>query len=162
MKDWFQNLESREQLMVTVGAIFTGLAFLYILLWRPLSTQTTKLENRVEAQQETLDSLARLEGRVSAPSNGGSSGSPRGQSLVVLVSQTVDKFKLDGALKSSQPAGGGRSIRVQFEDASFDTMVSWLGELQQHHGLSVQSASFNRRELSKGRVDSSLTLERRQ
>lgn len=162
MKDWFQNLDTREQLLVTAGALFTGVALLYLMLWRPLSTQTAKLENRVEAQQETLDSLARLEGRVSPPSSGAPGSGPRGQSLVVLVSQTVDKFKLDGALKSSQPAGGGRSIRVQFEDASFDTMVSWLGEMQQHHGLSVQSASFNRRELSKGRVDSSLTLERRQ
>ena len=161
MKEWFTSLESREQTIVTVGAIFTVLALIYLLLWRPLGTQTAKLENRVASQQDTLDSLARLEGRVSPPSSAPASGSPRGQSLVVLVSQTVDRFKLDSALKSSQPAGGGNSIRVQFEDAPFDTMVSWLGELQTHHGLGVQSASFNRRD-QNGRVDSALTLERRQ
>ena len=36
MKDWFDSLESREQLFVTAGAVIVVVALIYALLWMPL------------------------------------------------------------------------------------------------------------------------------
>ena len=45
MKDWFDSLETREQVFVAVGAIFLLVALVYALLWMPLD------KNHRQAQQ---------------------------------------------------------------------------------------------------------------
>ncbi len=157
MRDWFDNLARREQIMVAAGAVVVVIALFYLLVWSPLSSGNERLRDSVQAKQDTLAELARWEGRVTPPS-GDRSNARGGQSLVIVVSQSASGFQLAGALKSSQPVNAN-SIRVQMENASFDTLVSWLGELHQRHGLSVRSASFTRTGQS-GRVNSTLTLER--
>ena len=158
MKQWFEGLAKREQIIVGLGAVLVILALFYLLVWSPLTNGTERLQRSVADKQALLANLARWQGRLSPPQSGSGAAASAGQSLVVLVSQTVDRFELSSSLKSSQPAGSS-AIRVQFEAAPFDTLVIWLGELQKSHGLSVQSASFNRTAAS-GRVDSTLTLER--
>ena len=36
MKDWFDSLESREQIFVAMGAVIVVVALIYALLWLPL------------------------------------------------------------------------------------------------------------------------------
>ena len=83
-----------------------------------------------------------------------------GQSLVVIVDSTLAQRSLSGALQRSQPTGQN-GIRVEFQNASFDDLVLWLGDLSGRYGLRVQSGNFSvSTQSNPGRVNASLTIER--
>lgn len=159
MRAWFDSLAPREQLLVALAGALTVVVLIYLAVWLPLSTGSARLESRVEDNRLLLAELRQLQGRVSPPSSGSATGAQsRGQSLVVIVDSTVRQRGLGTALKRSQPTDGN-AIRVVFENAAFDTLIEWLGQLSTQHTIEIESASFSNRS-ERGRVDSTLTLER--
>jgi type II secretory pathway component PulM len=90
------------------------------------------------------------------------SGAPAGQneSLVVIVDNTLRQRGLYNSLQRSQPIAQN-GIRVEFENAAFDDLVLWLGDLGQSYGLHLQSGSFSRNTAgTAGRVNATVTVER--
>ena len=83
---------------------------------------------------------------------------PQGQSLVVLVDRTARASGLGGNLKRNQPDGDG-ALRLRLEDASFDSLMGWLADLEAEHGIRVNTASFDQAG-AEGRVNCSLRLTR--
>lgn len=159
MKAWFEGLAPREQILVALAAVLTVIVLVYLAVWLPLDRANARLEARVESQRELVTELRQLRGRVSAPTAGGqTSAGGAGQSLVVVVDSTVRQRGLGTTLKRSQPLDGD-SIRVTFENAAFDALVEWLGQLASQHGIEIGTASFSSR-TEAGRVDATLTLER--
>ncbi len=75
-----------------------------------------------------------------------------------MVDQTTRKSGLAGVLKRNQP-NGENGIRVRFDDAPFDQVLSWLGNVQGDYGLSIVSASFDGG-AQIGQVTANLVLER--
>lgn len=158
MREWFEALAPREQVMVGFAGALTVLIVAWLGIWAPLDGGADRLERSVAAHRQTIAQARRLEGRLSAPGAARSTVAGRNQSLVVIVDSTIRERGLAASLRRSQPTGQD-SIRLQFENAAFDTLVEWLGDLAGRYGLEVSSASFlNRAE--PGRVDSTITLER--
>ncbi|WP_405238713.1 type II secretion system protein GspM [Lentisalinibacter orientalis] len=158
MKDWFQGLAPREQMLVALAGVLTVVVVIYLGVWLPLDRANSRLENQVESQRELVTDLRQLRGRLPSPSAGGTASAPGGQSLVVVVDSTVRQRGLGTALKRSRPLDGD-SIQVSFENVAFDALVEWLGQLGSQHGIDIGAASFSNR-AEPGRVDATLTLER--
>ncbi len=158
MKAWLEGLEARERLILLVGSVFTFAALVYMLVWEPLNTRSEQLREDLISTNETIEELIRFEGRI-APPTAGNTGASGNRALVLLISQTVTQFSLNDALQSSKPSGNDSTVTVRFENAGFDSLVAWLEELRNSHGLDIRSASFRQSGLS-GRVNSTLTLER--
>lgn len=159
--DWFDTLESRERIMVSVAAVFVVFAIFWFGLWVPLDSRHAATAQRVETWQSSLAALRPLKGQVQAAGNNQPVSTGSNQSLVVIVDNTLRQRGLYTALQRSQPTPGGNGIRIEFEGAAFDDLVLWLGDLHRLHGLIVQSGSFSVASgSSPGRVNSSVTLER--
>jgi type II secretory pathway component PulM len=77
---------------------------------------------------------------------------------VVIIDRTARQVGLASALVSQIP-NGENSIRVRLDNAQFDIVVSWLGQLHQQYGLDIESASFDKT-AKVGVVNSSLNLTR--
>ena len=78
-----------------------------------------------------------------------------GESPIVLVGRIGGETGLGPAMRGTQPNGTG--VRVQLEGASFDTMITWLAALEQHHGLAIESISVDRT-AHPGLVNASVTF----
>jgi general secretion pathway protein M len=75
----------------------------------------------------------------------------------VIIDKTTRQSTLAAYLKTNQPEGDAE-VRLRFEDAPFDLLVTWLGEIGQQHGMVTVSANFDA--TSPGRVNCSLILSR--
>ena len=160
MKDWFELLEVRERLFVLVGSLFVAGALVYFAIWSPLDRGQITLSSNVSALERSLAELRPLQ--ASLINSGGSQTAIAGlnQSLVVIVDTTLHERGLYAALQRSQPTRDN-GIRVEFENAAFDDLVLWLGDLGSRYGLQVIAASFSATVSdSQGRVNASVTLER--
>ena len=53
--------------------------------------------------------------------------------------------------------GNDGSVRVQMQGAGFDSLVRWLGSLQQRYGITVRELTAQR-STAPGNVDAGITL----
>ena len=160
MKDWFANLEQREQWLVGGGGIVVLIIVLWAFVWLPLDRGQQRLESGVQVWQQALSDIRGIAAQGSQP-DGDSQGRREfdSQSPVVIVDQTLRARGLNNSVQRRQQTPNG--IRVEFEDVAFDQLVVWLGELYASSGLAVQNGNFALRSNNEpGRVDANVTLER--
>src|SRR4030095_7009495 len=93
---------------------------------------------------------------TAAAQTGGAVDAPTGESLVVLVDRTAREGGLRGAPRAQSP-NGEAGLRLRLEAAAFDTLVEWLGQLQQRHGVHIEGANFDATG-NPGLVNASVTL----
>ncbi len=150
-------LGARERRVASVLAGFLGAALFYLLVWSPVESGLARARVRlasVQAQlarvQEQAAAVAsvRAAPRVTLPAN-----------LVAALGQAADRHGLREQLKRVD-AEGASAVRVQVEDASFQSLVAWLVELQQQLGLRAESATLERH-ANPGNVNARLLLRAR-
>lgn len=160
MKDWFENLEAREKLFVSAGAIIVALSLVYGFVWAPLDRNHSQISASVSDWQQSLAELRPLKGVV----QGSASSTPRTvtgqQSPIIVVDQTLRSRGLEQFRRRSQPTTSN-GIRIEFENVAFDELVLWLGDLADQYGMHVQAGSLSAGGRSgPGRINATLTLER--
>lgn len=161
MKGWFASLESRERLFVGAAVAVLVLAIAWFGIWRPLDTGQKATAERVAIWKSSLSALRPMRGQLQSAGSAQPDSAGQNQSLVVIVDSTLRQRGLYDSLQRSQPTPGGNGIRVEFENAAFDDLILWLGDLHRQYALQVQSSSFSITSAeNKGRVNSTLTLER--
>jgi general secretion pathway protein M len=76
----------------------------------------------------------------------------------MVVDRTTRDAGLAVNLKGTEPSGIS-GVRVRFEGASFEQLVTWLLRIQQEYGLAIQAATLEKTD-APGRVNASLTFVR--
>ncbi len=161
MKDWYDNLEAREQVFVLAGAVFVAIALIYFVLWAPLDKNHRQIAANVDNWERSLAELRPLQSLIASGNAGSTStimSSP--QAPIIIVDQTLRIRGLEQYRRRSQPTANN-GIRVEFESVAFDELVLWLGDLGTQHDLHVQAGSMSIvTQAGPGRINASLTLER--
>lgn len=161
MKDWYDNLEAREQVFVLGGSVFVLIALVYFVLWAPLDKNHKQVAANVANWEYSLAELRPLRSMVAA----GDTATPRvsggsQQAPIIIVDQTLRSRGLEQYRRRSQPTANN-GIRVEFENVAFDELVIWLGDLGSQYDLHVQAGSMSvQTQAGPGRINASLTLER--
>jgi general secretion pathway protein M len=159
MKAWFEALQPRERVFVLSALAAILLAILYFGLWSPLNKAHANLRSSVQTWATALAEIRPLQSQLQSASLNTAQASGN-ESLVVIIDNSLRQRGLYSALQRSQPTAQN-GIRVEFENASFDDLILWLGDLATSHGLQLQSGSFSSTAVdSAGRVNATVTLER--
>ena len=162
MKNWYENLEAREQIIVLVGAVIVMVALIYSLVWIPVDKRHTQVANSVTNWERSLVELRPLRSLAASSSvrDGAASVCSSQQAPIIIVDQTLRSRGLEQYRRRSQPTTAN-GIRVEFENVAFDELVLWLGDLSQQHAMQVQAGSLSQAsQAGTGRINASLTLER--
>lgn len=140
LKAWYANLQAREQRIVGIGAIVVAALLLFGGVLLPLESAVSSAVKTRDAKREDLAWM-----RVNAPeiqAGAIAMTTATGEAPVVLVDRVGREAGLGSALRGTQPSGTG--VRVQLEAAPFDTMITWLANLDSHYGLAIESISVDR------------------
>lgn len=154
MNTWFEQLNPRERAVMIIGGAVAVLIIAWSLAWTPLRNATSDLELAVSEMQGMAADMRRLEA-IGVPLRAPVVST---ESLVLVVDQTHRAHGLGGTLSRNQP-DGENGIRVTFQQVPFVQLVSWMGALEQGHGISVVSANLDGTQ-ETGLVDVSLVLRR--
>jgi len=158
LRTFWLGLAPREQRILQLGAVVLLFLLLWLAVWEPLRTARDAARIRVAAAAGDLATM-----RAVAPllrDMGGVGGPDAGdtRSLLVLVDATARGSAVGEALLRVEPVAGDQ-VRVYFEGAGFDALVTWLGELEARHGVVIGDLTVNRA-AGVGRVDARLLLQR--
>ena len=153
MREWFSQLNQREQMSLFVLGVVVALYLLYVLIWSPLDTRRNDL-----AVQNTAiaGSLSRVDAMVSEllqlRDNGGNRTARR--NLTSVVNQSTKRMQLP--VSRLQPNSRG-DIQVRLENAAFDDVMSWLHEMEYREGLLVREVSVTQTSTT-GRVNATVRI----
>jgi general secretion pathway protein M len=160
MSAWWESLQPRERAIISGGSLALVIFLAFWLGFRPLFKHADDAKERVAEKSILLADLravaAELGNRRATVSD-----LPRSnESLVVIVDRSTREIGLASALKRNEPLGAS-GIRVRFENASFNQVMSWLGLLNSQYGIEIESAAFESTS-DIGKIQASLTLQRGQ
>lgn len=156
LRNWYQSLQQRERHVLLAGAVALGVMLMYAAILHPYFSSKKQLEQQVADRQQLITWMKPAAVQIQSLRGQQPSAMPAGQSLLAVVDKSAGDAGFGSALKQVQTENDG-SVRVQMQGAGFDSLVRWLGELQQRYGISVRE--FNaQRSSAPGSVDAALTL----
>jgi general secretion pathway protein M len=137
MKEWFSQLNQREQMSLLLLCLAMTLYLLYMLVWSPLDSRREEL---LVQNTAVAESLARVDAMVSELLQLRSSGTrPAGnRNLMSVINESTSRLQLP--VNRLQPNSRGE-IQVRLEDAAFDDVLQWLHQMEFREGLLVRELS---------------------
>ena len=150
----FEELAPRERRLVYLAAGLVVAAAIYSIVVLPIQAYSSRAASRVAQKSADLAWMQQVAPQVMAAGAVGGGGS--GESMVVLVDRTAREAGLGASVRDQSPSGEN-GLRLRLEGAQFDVMVAWLVNLQQQHGVTVDSANIDAA-TDPGLVNASLTL----
>lgn len=157
LETWWKGRELRERQVLLGGAVVVALIIAWALIWQPLGAARDEAAAQLEARQQDLAFMKAASAELQSRANQDTAAAPRGgKSLLALADASAREVNLGGALQRVEPLDRGR-VRVEFRQAGFDQLASWLAGLRRDYGIRVEDFSASRVG-GVGLVDARVTL----
>ncbi|MCW8900672.1 MAG: type II secretion system protein M [Gammaproteobacteria bacterium] len=149
MKDWFSSLTQRERTLVQLAGTVIILFIFYLIIIEPISSSYTKNKNNVASATETLEWMQAASVEIKQLRGGHELAErPKDKQFTLsLVDRSARKSGLAEVMKRVQPEGD-LGVRVWFENAAFDQLITWLATIESEHGLSVNEINIEQTEMT--------------
>jgi type II secretory pathway component PulM len=126
VKDWFEQLNQREQLSVLVLGMVLVLYLLIMLIWSPLDEMRDDMARQNRGVAGSLKRVDAMASEVMSLRQNGNAKAPR-RNLTALINRTTAEHKLE--VSRLQPNSRGE-IQVRLEGAAFDDLLAWFHQLE--------------------------------
>ena len=148
MKEWFSQLNQREQLSLLLLGLALLLYLLYILVLSPLESQREQLAAQNRAVTESQGRVDAMVSQLLQLRQGGAKAGAK-RNLTSVINQSTSRLQLP--VMRLQPNSRGE-IQVRIENASFNDVLKWLNEMEYTESLLVREVSVTPA-ASAGRVN---------
>ncbi|GEM_PF-1282273 len=140
------TLSGREQVVLGCGGLLVLIILMYQFLYRPAHIAKATMQNNIGDLRSNLVWLReQVEhgveggGQTSTVNNAG-----EGQSLVAVLESVARANNLEGSIQQLTPGDSDNQVRLVLDNASFNSWVKWVSELEQKYGVIVESATVER------------------
>lgn len=148
----FANLNRREQLWLTAGALISLTLLFILLVWRPLNTANMQLQKSLQTKENLLSWMQAVADEVQQFKAAGIDIAP-GQPLPERTQQLVRELGLNADPPRSSNDG---SLELRFEQVEFNRLLTLL-DRSSRDGAILQNLSLQALPQS-GYVSARLTL----
>ncbi len=159
MKQWWQSKSQQEHLALIFGAGAVLILLIYLVIWLPFTRDLDKQALHVESQTATLRWMQDNVGLVQRMrASQGGSRQAFNEALLTLVDRTAKGIRLRDQIERIKPQGD-KTVQLWIEQAPFDTLIRWLGQLTEQHGLEIESLNIDRQD-APGLVNARVVVQR--
>ena len=137
MKEWFSQLNQREQLSLLLLGLALLLYLLYILVLSPLESQREQLMAQNSAVTQSQGRVDAMVSQLLQLRQGGAKAGAK-RNLTSVINQSTSRLQLP--VMRLQPNSRGE-IQVRIENASFNDVLKWLNEMEYTESLLVREVS---------------------
>jgi general secretion pathway protein M len=142
MKNWWQQLNLREQKLVASMSVVIAIFILYSVIWQPINNNLSKTKKKLERQQQLLIWVEENTARYKQASITGQKSS--NASLTSIVNRTANQQKISIARMQPQ----SKDLQVWIDEVSFSDLLQWLALLSNREGLQVKNIDISNTEKS--------------
>jgi general secretion pathway protein M len=138
MKAWWQQLNGREQQLVTAMAIAILIFVFYSAIWQPLNEGLADAQSKLTKQQQLLswvkENTALYQEAKKSVGKSSFSGS-----ISSVANSSARKYKL--TITRMQPQGN--DLQVWIDSTPFTQLLFWLEHLANNEGLQVKAIDLS-------------------
>ena len=137
MSGWWNDLSSRERLLVIIAGVLAGVLLLSLGIMRPLAEWRASAASNANAARSAYELTA-----AAAAVAGGrdESATPSGSLRDALVAST----RAAGIVLVRIGSDADNRIEVQIEPVAADIFFAWLAELENRYGVTLSTADLAR------------------
>ncbi|WP_425408608.1 type II secretion system protein GspM [Hyphococcus sp.] len=150
MTGWWNDLSSRERLLVACAALLAGALLLSLVIVRPLFGWNSSADSKVRQARDAYEmtaAAAAVSGRASTPA--AASNTPLRQAILSTASNAGIELVRIGSASDSR-------IEIQAAPADSEILFAWLSELESTYGIHVTFADMTKGDM--GRVNSQILV----
>ena len=155
LRDQWNKLAPGERHLAMAGSVVLGVVLLYVLMWLPVQKELARLRVNVPEERAQLQSM-RAQAAAIKPLRARSGTAPAAGTLLAVVEQSATARGLRGSITRME-ADGSTGVQLTLDAVSFNSLLSWLSDLQDSHTLLVDSASMDAH-TAPGTVNAKLKL----
>jgi len=137
MKAWWQQLNTREQRLVSVMSVLMSIFILYGLIWQPLTENIEKTTLKLERQQALLTWVTENTQRYQQAKRNARASSDASLSSIVNRTSSANNI----TITRMQPQGD--DLQVWIDEISFNQLLTWLEQLAVSNGLQVKNIDLS-------------------
>ena len=141
LRDIWGQLAPRERRLVAAGGAGLALVLTYLMLLVPLKQELARLRNSVPEAQLQLAQM-RAQAALIQPLRGRAASLPAPGTLVSVIDQSATGHSLRKQL-SRLEADGSNGVQITADAVSFNSLITWLTELREGHGVLVDNLSLD-------------------
>ncbi|MBW9256199.1 MAG: type II secretion system protein M [Candidatus Thiodiazotropha sp. (ex. Lucinisca nassula)] len=159
MKQWWLSKTPQEHLAMIVGGTAVLLLLIYLIVWRPFQQSLEQKALLVKSQESTLQWMKDNADLVkNMRSDQPAKVAASNEALLTLVDRTAKRVQLRQQIKRIKPQGDD-SVQLWVEQAAFDTLIRWLGQMTQEYALNIESLNIDRQD-APGLINARVVLQR--
>ena len=145
MKDWWNNLQTREQNFVLAAVIVVTLFLFYSIAWSPLVSARDNQRMQVENNQQLLSWMKSKSTEVKQLklTNPNLLRSDNKRSLLAIVDSMANRLGLRAAIRQIQP-DGPHAVTIWIDEIDFDALSRMLGQLDKNKNVIVHEANITK------------------
>jgi len=159
MKNWWLGLLPRERLIVAAGVLVLVIFIFVTRVLLPLNDKLDIARSDVASQQELLSWLQPRAAELRQRRTSGDQPQQEtisASDLLVVADRQAKAAGLADSIKRTNPEAGS-GVRMVLEQARFDDLLRWLGQLYRQHGVEVESLAVTKKDQA-GYVDARVSL----
>jgi len=140
MKNWWQQLNIREQKLVGSMSVVIAIFMFYSVIWQPLNNNLLKTQKKLDRQQALLIWVDENTARYIKTNKTGKTSSSA--SLTSIVNRTANRNQISIARMQPQ----SRNLQVWIDEVVFTDLLQWLALLSNQEGLQVKNIDISNTE----------------
>ncbi len=155
LRDIWNKLAPGERRLAMAGGVVLGATLLYMLLWQPVQKELTHLRTSVPEERIQLLRM-RAQAASIKPLRARSGSPPAAGTLLSVIEQSATTRGLR-VFVTRMEADGGSGAQLALDAVPFNSLLSWLADLQDSHSLLVETVSMDAH-TTPGTVNAKLKL----
>ena len=140
LRNTWNSLQSRERLVVGVGAAILLALLGYSIVWAPVQRDLSNLRIDVPKQRTQL-ALMRVQAKQVAQLRGSALAKIASGNLLTKLEQSAQNRGLRENITRMEP-DETNSVRLSLDSVDFNALLRWLKELQTQNGIRPESATI--------------------
>ncbi len=153
---WYEGRDPQERPIILGVALLVVVALGWVAVWNPIYEWRDNQQSRYARAQTLVDWMQANEkaARVAA-STSPKPGANSNRALIPVITRSANAHGLK--LNRLQPEQNGM-VSVVLESQPFNKVITWVSQLQENNGVTVQTASFDPEE-EPGYISANLRLK---
>ena len=149
-------LTQRERTLLFVGVAVMLFGMGYAFLFAPLKTESKRIQQQIQAQQQIYQHLQSVEQRVNLLRQSAIDSPVTPVDVPAVITESSQQLALQGDLQQQNATPD--SVEVVMQKIPFNQLMNWLAVLHQQYGLVVSVLDTQLAEVESDIVNGRLTL----
>jgi general secretion pathway protein M len=140
LQQYLQRLNPRERYILIGGAVL-AIVIIILGITMPLQSRVNAAQARVQQKRNDLVWLRMMSPQLMSLQTARPAATLR-ESLAALVDRTAREGGFSKNLAGTAASGDG-GLNVRLDKMPFDAMISWLSQLHERYGVTVDTATVD-------------------